>query len=147
MLRDTGVDPRRVCFEITETMAIANLSRARRFISVLNGMGCRFSLDDFGAGMSSFGYLKQLKVDYVKIDGSFVRDMAVDRISRAMVESINQIGHLMGIETIAECVGHKGLMEQLEAIGVDYAQGFGLHAPEPLEAPHDGQLLMPAKGR
>jgi len=132
-LKATGVDPARVCFEITETAAIANLSGASHFISVLRAMGCRFSLDDFGTGMSSFGYLRQLKVDYLKIDGSFVRDMADDPINRAMVESINHVGHIMGIETIAECVAHEALLQQLREIGVDYAQGFGLHVPEPLD--------------
>jgi len=128
----TGVDPKRVCFEITETTAIANLDQASRFIAALRDMGCRFALDDFGTGMSSFGYLKQLKVDYLKIDGSFVRDIADDPISRAMVESINHIGHIMGIETIAECVSHEALLHHLRDIGVDFAQGFGLHLPEPL---------------
>ncbi|MFN2348036.1 MAG: EAL domain-containing protein [Thioalkalivibrio sp.] len=137
-LHQTGVDPNRVCFEITETTAIANLDQASRFISVLREMGCRFALDDFGTGMSSFGYLKQLKVDYLKIDGSFVRDIADDPISRAMVESINHIGHIMGIETIAECVSHEALMHHLRDIGVDFAQGFGLHLPEPL----DGSAAM-----
>jgi diguanylate cyclase (GGDEF)-like protein/PAS domain S-box-containing protein len=136
-LRDTRVDPGRVCFEITETAAVANFDSASRFIATLNGMGCRFALDDFGTGMSSFGYLRHLKVDFLKIDGSFVRDMADDRINRAMVESIDHIGHIMGIETVAECVANDLLMDHLRVIGVDYAQGFGLHLPEPLETEDD----------
>ncbi len=132
-LQQSGVEPSRICFEITETAAIANLSQASRFIRVLRGMGCRFSLDDFGTGMASFGYLKTLKVDYLKIDGSFVRDMGDDRVSRAMVESIHHIGRVIGVETIAECVSHESLLDSLRLVGVDYAQGFGLHLPEPLE--------------
>ncbi|ACL71138.1 signal transduction protein containing a membrane domain an EAL and a GGDEF domain [Thioalkalivibrio sulfidiphilus HL-EbGr7] len=133
MLARTGVEPGRVCFEITETTAIANLTQAERFMSALRNLGCRFALDDFGTGMSSFGYLKQLKVDFLKIDGSFVRDMNEDPINRAMVESINHIGHIMGIQTIAECVAHEAVMDHLKAIGVNYGQGFGLHMPAPLE--------------
>jgi diguanylate cyclase (GGDEF)-like protein/PAS domain S-box-containing protein len=133
-LAESGVEPSRLCFEITETAAVANLETASRFIRVLSDMGCRFALDDFGTGMSSFGYLRDLKVDFLKIDGSFVRDMAVDRINRAMVESIDHVGHIMGIDTIAECVGSDVLLEHLRVIGVNYAQGFGLHVPEPLES-------------
>ncbi|WP_018861599.1 MULTISPECIES: EAL domain-containing protein [unclassified Thioalkalivibrio] len=132
-LEQSGVDPGRICFEITETAAIANLSQASRFIRVLRGLGCQFSLDDFGTGMASFGYLKTLKIDYLKIDGSFVRNMADDRISRAMVESIHHIGRVIGVQTIAECVSHESMLDSLRLVGVDYAQGFGLHLPEPLE--------------
>ncbi|OOG25056.1 diguanylate cyclase [Thioalkalivibrio denitrificans] len=144
-LEESGVEPSRVCFEITETAAVANIDSASRFISVLSGMGCRFALDDFGTGMSSFGYLRQLKVDYLKIDGSFVRDMAEDRINRAMVESIDHIGHIMGIETVAECVADAKLLDHLRVIGVDYAQGFGLHLPEPLEAEGDKARVTAVK--
>ena len=102
------------------------------FISTLKGMGCRFSLDDFGSGLSSFGYLKNLPVDYIKIDGSFVKDMVENPIDRAMVEAINQIGHLMDMETVAEFVTNEATQEILRKLGVDYAQGYYIAKPGPL---------------
>ena len=106
---------------------------ATRFISVLKGMGCRFSLDDFGTGLSSFGYLQTLKVDNLKIDGSFVRDMADNPVNRAVVEAANQIGHAMGMQTIAEFVENEEILKVLSEIGVNYAQGYGVAKPVPLE--------------
>jgi diguanylate cyclase (GGDEF)-like protein/PAS domain S-box-containing protein len=123
-----------ICFEITETVAIANLDKAARFIRELKELGCRFSLDDFGAGMSSFAYLKHLPVDFLKIDGVFVKDMADDPIDRAMVEAINNVGHVMGKQTIAEFVDGERVMTALREIGVDYAQGFGVARPRPFAA-------------
>lgn len=127
------VSPDQLCFEITETSAIANLSRAMQFIIALKQHGCRFSLDDFGSGLSSFGYLKNLPVDYLKIDGCFVRDIADDPMDRALVESINQIGHVLGIKTIAEYVENDQILQILKEIGVDYGQGYGISKPQPLE--------------
>jgi diguanylate cyclase (GGDEF)-like protein/PAS domain S-box-containing protein len=118
-----------ICFEITETAAIANLRRASRFIRMLKARGCRFALDDFGSGLSSFAYLKNLEVDYLKIDGGFVRDIATDPIDRAMVEAINSVGHVMRIRTIAEFVENGDILAVLGELGVDYAQGYGISRP------------------
>jgi diguanylate cyclase (GGDEF)-like protein/PAS domain S-box-containing protein len=131
-IAQSGVDPRRLCFEITETAAIANLSRARQFILQLKGMGCEFALDDFGSGLSSFGYLKSLPVDYLKIAGDFIRDIGDDAVDHAMVDAINQIGHVMGLATIAESVEQAGTLDKLRALGVNYGQGFGIEPPRPL---------------
>ena len=126
------VPAHKLCFEITETAAIADLATAKQFIGRLKERGCRFALDDFGSGLSSFGYLKNLDVDFLKIDGMFVRDMVEDPIDRSMVKSINEIGHVMGMKTIAEFVESDAIREQLRLIGVDFVQGYGVHTPEPL---------------
>ncbi|HEY0513665.1 MAG TPA: EAL domain-containing protein [Thermoanaerobaculia bacterium] len=131
-LEKSAVDSRRICFEITETAAISKLDSAMRFISALKAKGCRFILDDFGSGLSSFAYLRDLQVDFLKIDGEFVQNMLEDRVKRAMVESINQIGHVMGLQTIAEWVENRQTHDALRELGVDYAQGFWLCRPQPL---------------
>ena len=125
-----NIPPGMICFEITETSAIANLGSAIRFINELKALGCHFSLDDFCAGMSSFAYLKHLPVDFLKIDGSFVKDMLDDPINRAMVEVINHIGHVMGKRTIAEFVETPHIEQALLEIGVDYAQGYLIERPQ-----------------
>jgi diguanylate cyclase (GGDEF)-like protein/PAS domain S-box-containing protein len=133
-LRSSEIEPRRICFEITETAAIANLGRAMSFIAVLRRMGCRFVLDDFGSGFSSFGYLKNLPVDFLKIDGEFVRGVASDPINRSLVQAINQVGHVLGVRTIAESVEDEATLRELVALGVDYAQGYWISQPLPLPA-------------
>lgn len=128
----SGIDPGIVCFEITETAVMSNLTRAQDVIRTLKGRGCRFALDDFGSGLSSFGYLKNLSVDFLKIDGSFVRHVADSDLDRAFVRSINDIGHLMGIRTIAEYVENAEIEAVLRDLGVDYAQGYSIARPAPL---------------
>lgn len=123
----------KICFEITETIAVINLASTLRFMEEFKAFGCRFSLDDFGSGFSSYGYLKNLPVDYLKIDGTFVKDIESDEIDFAMVESINRIGHVMGKKTIAEFVENERILALLDTIGVDYAQGYAISQPVPLD--------------
>jgi EAL domain-containing protein (putative c-di-GMP-specific phosphodiesterase class I) len=137
------IPPEMICFEITETSAISNLGSAIKFINELKGLGCHFSLDDFCAGMSSFAYLKHLPVDFLKIDGSFVKDMLDDPINRAMVEVINHIGHVMGKRTIAEFVETPQIEQALLEIGVDYAQGYVIERPHLFTS--DSLLSRPAR--
>ncbi|MGV0027810.1 EAL domain-containing protein [Phormidesmis priestleyi] len=129
------IPPEMICFEITETLAIANLTKAAQFIHDLRSLGCRFALDDFGSGMSSFAYLKNLPIDYLKIDGCFIRQMIDNPIDLAIVQAIKQIGQVMGIQTIAEFVENDEILEQLRSLGVDYAQGYGIARPRPLPTP------------
>lgn len=131
-LDDSHVDPRRLCFEITETAAVANLARAHRFMAVLRAQGCRFVLDDFGSGLSSFAYLKNLPVDFLKISSQFVRGLEDAELQRALVGSIHQIGDLMRMGTIAEGVETAAALEALQELGVHYAQGFWIGRPQPL---------------
>jgi EAL domain-containing protein (putative c-di-GMP-specific phosphodiesterase class I) len=132
-LEKYSVPPEKICFEITETTAIANLSEAVNFINRLKETGCFFALDDFGSGVSSFAYLKNLPVDYLKIDGMFIRDMRVNEVNMAMVKSINEISHVMGKKTIAEFVEDDATFSLLRNMGVDYAQGYAVGHPVPLE--------------
>jgi diguanylate cyclase (GGDEF)-like protein/PAS domain S-box-containing protein len=129
-IKTHNVAPQRLCFEITETAVIANLNKAQQFIHALHKMGCRFSLDDFGSGLSSFVYLKNLDVDFLKIDGLFVRAIVNNKIDRAMVESINHVGHVIGLQNIAEFAENEDIIDILKEIGVDYAQGYGVCKPE-----------------
>jgi diguanylate cyclase (GGDEF)-like protein/PAS domain S-box-containing protein len=131
----SGIDPRRVDFEITETAAIANLSQAERFMREMKEIGCSFSLDDFGSGLSSFAYLKALPVDFLKIDGVFIRHILDNSTDRAMVAAINQMGHAVGIRTIAEFIESEDVLHTLRGIGIDYAQGYHLHTPQALPMP------------
>ncbi|MET0007474.1 MAG: EAL domain-containing protein [Candidatus Thiodiazotropha sp. 6PLUC9] len=142
-LRLYNLPAEKISFEITETAVVSRLDQAARFMSLLKRRGFRFALDDFGTGMSSFAYLKHLPVDYLKIDGSFVRNMLNDPVDRAMVESINHIGHLMGLQTIAEYVENDQILEQLIDIGVDYAQGYGIVQPSPLHGIGREQISSP----
>jgi diguanylate cyclase (GGDEF)-like protein/PAS domain S-box-containing protein len=126
----SGIDASKICFEITETAAIASYSQANRFINALKELGCMFALDDFGTGLSSFGYLKHFPVDFLKIDGSFVKEILHDPIDREMVRSINEIGHLTGKKTIAEFAENEEIITMLRGMGIDYAQGYGVSEPK-----------------
>ncbi len=130
------VPPQSICFEITERVAIANLEKAAQLIRDIKHIGCHFALDDFGSGVSSFSYLRHLPIDYLKIDGNFVRSLLSDPVNCAIVESVNHIGHLMGIQTIAEFVETSAVRERLEVMGIDYVQGFAVHRPVPLAELH-----------
>ncbi len=132
-LREVRLEPGVLHFEITETAAIKHFDRAIQFIRALNELGCKFALDDFGSGLSSFGYLKQLPVDYLKIDGSFVCTMEQQDVEYSMVSTINHLAHIMGLSTIAEGVENPEQLAMLKAMGVDYGQGFYIAAPEPME--------------
>lgn len=133
LLREAAFPAKLISFEITETAAIANLREARHFIKCLSELGCKFALDDFGSGLSSFGYLKNLPVNAIKIDGMFVRDIMDDPFDAEMVKAINDIGHVMHLETIAEFVENADILNKLKEIGVDYVQGYYLGKPQPID--------------
>jgi diguanylate cyclase (GGDEF)-like protein/PAS domain S-box-containing protein len=133
LLAEQHVPSERLCFEITETTAIANLTKAAELMHELKTFGCRFALDDFGIGVSSFAYLKYLPVDYLKIDGTFIRDLAHNPMDHAIVEAINRIGHVLGMRTVAECVEDAATLERLRELKVDFAQGTAVGEPEAME--------------
>jgi Amt family ammonium transporter len=128
-INQTGVSPKKLCFEITESAVISNLEYARQFILKLKDIGCSFALDDFGSGLSSFDYLKNLPVDYVKLDGSLIRDVATNKVSQAMVHAINYVSHVMNMKSIAEYVEDDEILHQLRRISIDYVQGYGIGMP------------------
>jgi diguanylate cyclase (GGDEF)-like protein/PAS domain S-box-containing protein len=127
-----SIPPQMICFEITETMAIANLSKAIHLIQQLKALGCYFALDDFGSGMSSLGYLKNLPIDYLKIDGLFIKDIAQNQVDCEIVEAIHHMAKAMGIQTIAEFVENNDILMKLKTLGINYAQGYGIARPAPL---------------
>jgi diguanylate cyclase (GGDEF)-like protein len=131
-LVEYNIAPACICFEITETAAFGDMATALKTMSAIKALGCALSLDDFGTGLSSFSYLKELPVDYLKIDGSFVRAILDDKVAHAMVASINQVGHVMGLKTVAEFVENAEIMERLAAMQVDYLQGYEIARPVPL---------------
>lgn len=134
LLDSTTVPAEKICFEITENGAIANMHRTITFIKAMAARGCKFSLDDFGTGMTSFSYLKELPVDFIKIDGSFIQAMDTSPIDYEMVRFTNDISHMMGRKTIAEHVTSESIVQKLREIGVDYAQGYWVGKPQPLAA-------------
>ena len=132
LIHESTVPPEHLCFEITETAAISYLEQAQIFIKKLKAIGVKFALDDFGSGVASFGYLKSLPVDYLKIDGSLVRNILEERCDHTIVDLINQVAHMMGMLTVAEFVEDEDTLKQLEIMGVDYAQGYGIGRPTPI---------------
>ena len=133
-IEENGIASQKLCFEVTETAAISNIADAVSFMTRIRQLGCQFALDDFGSGLSSFGYLKSLPVDILKIDGLFVRDIDSDPVALALVKSINEIGHVMGMKTVAEFVETERILEQLMILGVDYVQGFAIAKPCSLDS-------------
>ncbi|MBE8232993.1 MAG: EAL domain-containing protein, partial [Endozoicomonadaceae bacterium] len=132
-IKTMDVNPQMICFELTESVAVDSLDTAMQFMETLKALGCSFSLDDFGTGVSSYAYLRQLPINYLKIDGVFIKDIVTDEISQEMVRSIKQIGHVMGLEIIAEYVENDEIIEMLNEIGIDYGQGYGISRPMPID--------------
>lgn len=143
-LEQYKIPPKTICFEVTETAAIEHLSNAVEFINKIRADGCCFALDDFGSGVSSFAYLRTIPVDFIKIDGTFITHLEEQPMDRAIVESINHIGHIAGKQTIAEFVENDRTLQQLREIGVDYVQGFGLERPAPVYVEEDQVIVNPA---
>jgi EAL domain-containing protein (putative c-di-GMP-specific phosphodiesterase class I) len=131
-LDSTGVVPGQVCFELSETSVAANIEHARRFVGVLHGMGCRFALDDFGSGVGSFANLRSLPMDYLKIDGSFIRNLAVDAINQTMVSAMIELARKLNFKVIAEQIEDSAVLEVARRMGIDYMQGYAIARPTPL---------------
>ena len=129
-----GIDPERICFEITETAAIRNHTAAVQFMNVLHGLGCHFFLDDFGSGLSSFGYLKTLPLDFIKIDAHFIRHIEEDEANLSIIEAIHKIAHGFGMKTVAEGVENEKQLDILRTIGIDFVQGYLIERPARLLA-------------
>jgi len=129
----SGVDPACLCLELTETAAVAHIAQAERFIAAIRARGCHVALDDFGSGMASFAYLKQLPVDTLKIDGLFVRQLETDSVNQSMVRAIHEVARAMGLSTVAEFTETPGTIEWLRALGVDHAQGYAIARPMPID--------------
>jgi EAL domain-containing protein (putative c-di-GMP-specific phosphodiesterase class I) len=132
-IKNSGLSPNVLCFELTETATVGNLERAQSFLRALQELGCQFALDDFGTGVSSLAYLKDLSVNYLKIDGSFVRDSITNTRSESMIKAIAQLAKVMCIETVAEYVETDPLRARMADLGVDYGQGFAMGRHQPLE--------------
>ena len=128
----TGVSPQQLCFEVTENSVITNIEHAQRFIGVLHGMGCEFALDDFGRGLSSFGNLKNLSLDYLKIDGTFIKNLGVDSVNQAMVAAMIKLARTLNFQVVAEQVEDQAALEAATRMGVDFVQGYQLGRPQPL---------------
>lgn len=144
-LAATGIEPARLALEVTESAAIANIAEAQRFVKTLRGLGCRFALDDFGVGFSSFYHLKHLPVDFLKIDGTFVRDIARSPVDQHLVKGIVQVARGLGKQTIAEFVGDEETVRLLREYGVDYAQGYHLGEPEDVSKILSRRLRRPKR--
>jgi len=133
LINTIAFDHQKLCFEITETTAITNLSDAKLFFESMQAFGVRFALDDFGSGVSSFGYLKSLPVDYLKIDGQFIQGLADDAVDQATVRCIREVATITGKKTVAEFVETEAVEALLRDIGIDYAQGFLRHRPQAID--------------
>jgi len=129
---DSGISANKLCFEITETAAISNIASAKTFLGRLRNLGCRFALDDFGSGIASFGYLRELPLDFIKIDGSFVRNLQSDSLSPIIIKTVCDLARVLGMKTIAESVEDLHVLDQLRDLGVDYVQGYALGRPGPI---------------
>jgi EAL domain-containing protein (putative c-di-GMP-specific phosphodiesterase class I) len=136
VLDHTGVDPARICFEVRESAVVSQLDQAQRFINVLHGIGCRFALDNFGSGVGSFANLKHLSLDYLKIDGTYTRDIDTDNVNREMVSAMVKLARTLDFQVVAEQVEDQAAFEALRALGVDFIQGFVVERPRPLQTVH-----------